>query len=87
MMKKLALIGILFLLINNANAQFKNIMLDNDLTGYPPCEPSIAINPKNPDNIVGAAILDKVYTTFDGGKSWSLQRLTSTYGVFGDPCV
>ncbi|MCB0851621.1 MAG: exo-alpha-sialidase, partial [Bacteroidetes bacterium] len=66
---------------------FKNIMLDNDLTGYPPCEPSIAINPKNPDNIVGAAILDKVYTTFDGGKSWSLQRLTSTYGVFGDPCV
>ena len=67
--------------------QFKNIMLDNDLTGYPPCEPSIAINPKNTDNIVGAAILDKVYTTFDGGETWETQQLTSSYGVFGDPCV
>ena len=87
MTKKLFLLLFLIGLSVAVFGQIKNIMLDNDLTGYPPCEPSIAINPKNPDNIVGGAILDKVYTTFDGGKTWSMQQLQSTYGVFGDPCI
>lgn len=69
-------------------AQFPNIQLDKaDGKGYAPCEPSIAINPTNPDNMVAGAILDKVYTTFDGGKTWSKQQIRSPYGVYGDPCI
>ncbi|MEM8896485.1 MAG: sialidase family protein [Bacteroidota bacterium] len=69
-------------------AQFPNILLDKAVRGeYPPCEPSIAINLTDTDNILGAAILDKAYVTKDGGKTWKTVKLTSPYGVFGDPCV
>lgn len=69
-------------------AQFPNIILDIAQRGeIPPSEPSIAINLTDPDNIVGSAILDKAYVTKDGGKTWKTIRLTSPYGVYGDPCV
>ncbi|MEL6673475.1 MAG: sialidase family protein [Bacteroidota bacterium] len=68
-------------------AQIKNILLDDQGFLYQPCEPSIAINYKNPDNIVGGAILNKVYYTMDGGQNWKTQTLKSSYGVFGDPCL
>ncbi len=55
--------------------------------GYAPCEPSIAIDPTNPDRIVAGAVLDYVYVSEDAGKSWSRDRLTSKLGVFGDPCI
>ena len=67
--------------------EIKNILLDNTGLLYQPCEPSIAINPKNPDNIVGGAILNKVYYTLDGGKNWETSKLRSSYGVSGDPCI
>ena len=71
-----------------AFGQFKNIKLDEaDSIGFPPSEPSVAINLKDKDNIVVGAIIDKVYVTKDGGNSWSKQRLTSSYGVWGDPVV
>lgn len=73
----------------NAQSSYKNIQIDAqaDIFTYPPCEPSIAINPKNPDNIVGGAILDKVYVSMDGGLTWDVDKLESKYGVYGDPCV
>lgn len=52
-----------------------------------PCEPSICINPVNPEHIVAGAILDKVYVSKDGGHSWSSNRLESSLGVYGDPVV
>lgn len=55
--------------------------------GYAPCEPSIAIDPTNPDRIVAGAVLDYVYVSEDAGKSWSRDRLKAKDGVFGDPCV
>ncbi|MEO1049668.1 MAG: glycosyl hydrolase [Bacteroidota bacterium] len=68
--------------------QFKNIKLDEEEDGSrPPCEPSIAINLRDRDNIVAAAILDKIYVTEDGGKTWSKQRVKSSYGVWGDPVL
>ncbi|TAE47499.1 MAG: exo-alpha-sialidase [Bacteroidetes bacterium] len=70
-----------------AQSPFKNILLDDKGEGYNPCEPSIAINFSNPDNIVAGAILNRVYTSLDGGKTWQTQGLKSSYGVFGDPCV
>ncbi len=74
--------------IFSATSQIKNIKLDKAIAGsYPPSEPSIAINLNDIDNIVAAAILDKVYTTKDGGKTWTKESLKSSYGVYGDPAV
>jgi hypothetical protein len=59
-----------------------------DATGVTgPCEPSISINPSNPEYIVAGAVLNHVFTSSDGGKTWSKFRLKSTYGVYGDPVV
>lgn len=52
-----------------------------------PCEPSIAINPNNPEQMVAGSVLNFVHLSNDGGKSWLTKRLTSRYGVWGDPCV
>lgn len=52
-----------------------------------PCEPSIAINYNNTDNIVAGAILNRVYRSDDGGKSWTIDKLQSSHGVFGDPVI
>ena len=69
-------------------AQVPNVQIDTyDGTGYQPCEPSLAISPVDPDVMVAGSILDNVYTSQDGGKTWTKDVLTSRYGVFGDPCV
>lgn len=87
-MKNIACFFIWLLAFFNAQAQFKNIVLDTqDSMTRAPAEPSVAINLKNKDNIVGASILDKVYVTKDGGKTWTKSRLTSSMGVWGDPVV
>ena len=55
--------------------------------GYAPCEPSIAINPTNPDHMVAGAVLDYVYVSEDAGATWSRDRMSAKAGVFGDPCL
>ncbi|MDA8695856.1 exo-alpha-sialidase, partial [Flavobacteriales bacterium] len=55
--------------------------------GYAPCEPSIAINPTNPDHMVAGAVLDYVYVSEDAGATWSRDRMNAKAGVFGDPCL
>ena len=52
-----------------------------------PCEPAIAINPKNPKNIVAGSVLDNYHFSNDGGLTWETKRLTSNLGVYGDPCI
>jgi hypothetical protein len=54
---------------------------------YGPCEPSICVNPANPNNIAAGAILDDYYWSTDGGRTWKNDKLKSTYGVFGDPVL
>lgn len=56
-------------------------------TGYQPCEPSIAMDPTDPNVVVAGSILDNVYRSSDGGATWTKDQLTSPLGVFGDPCV
>lgn len=51
------------------------------------CEPSIAINPKNPMNIVAASVLNNIYFTKDGGRTWQKREVTSPFGVYGDPSL
>ena len=67
--------------------QYRTVMIDSNSVGYGPCEPSIAMDPNNVSNLVVGAVLDRAYYSHYGGKSWKMQRLTSSYGVWGDPVV
>lgn len=71
----------------STTAHYRNIMIDSNSVGYGPCEPSITMDPNNIDNLVVGAVLDRAYHSHNGGKSWKMQRLTSSYGVWGDPVV
>lgn len=87
-MKYLVLIG--FVLYTSVSfAQFKNIKLAEARAGdkFQPCEPSIAINLKDPKNIVAAVILDRIIYTEDGGTTWQEKTVTSPHGVYGDPAL
>ena len=65
-----------------------NVLIYDGLgKGYQPCEPSIAVSPKNPQVMVAGSILDNVHRSTDGGLTWESEILTSRYGVFGDPCI
>ena len=54
---------------------------------YDQCEPSIAIHPKDQNIIAAGSILNGYYYSKDGGKTWASQRITSKYGVWGDPVI
>lgn len=69
-------------------AQFKNIMLDEQKgDGKFVCEPTIAINPKDRNNIVAGSMPDNVYYTKDGGQTWTNGKLNCPFGVYGDPSL
>jgi hypothetical protein len=75
---------LLFALLSGyANAQFKNIRLDEQTPENYSCEPGISINPKDPANIVAASGLNNVYYTKDGGTTWQKKKLESASGVHG----
>ncbi len=59
----------------------------NDLNQLGPCEPSIYINPKNPNLVVAGSVLNFVHYSSDGGKTWTTTYLKSELGVYGDPCI
>ncbi len=83
-------VGLLtFLLVAQlASAQFRNIKLaEEEKDIYPPVEPSIAINYKNPQNIVAGVVLNRAIYTMDGGATWNETMLESPYGVHGDPAL
>lgn len=78
------LLPVLFFICQQTFPQHPNILISTtDL----PNEPSISLNPKNPNNIVAGANNDKYYLSYDGGLTWTEGTLTSTYGVWGDPCI
>jgi hypothetical protein len=52
---------------------------------FGPCEPSIAINEKNPKVILAGSILNSVHRSEDGGETWTTTQLSSPFGVYGDP--
>ena len=83
-MKKISLFLTVFILFLEVSAQYENILIDNT-TG--PNEPSIFMNPKNTDQIVAGANLNNFYYSSDGGYNWDKGILTSTNGVWGDPCI
>ncbi|HLZ17927.1 MAG TPA: sialidase family protein [Cyclobacteriaceae bacterium] len=88
-MRKLLFVFSFFLVSIPSFSQFKNIKLaeQTDDGRYPPVEPSVAVNKKNPKNIVAGIVLDRVVSTVDGGLTWSETKLTSPWGVYGDPAI
>lgn len=55
--------------------------------GFNPCEPAIAISPQDPQKVVAGAVLDYVWYSEDGGRTWKEDRLKSSHGVYGDPVL
>ena len=88
MILRFSILALLFCASLSAHSQTPNIRIGPaKVTGYQPCEPSIAISPVNPNIMVAGSILDNVYRSEDGGVTWSHDKLKSSFGVFGDPCV
>lgn len=68
----------------NTVAQHPNIFISNENL---PEEPTIVMNPENTNELVAGANIINYYYSSDGGEGWELGTLTSSYGVWGDPCV
>ena len=65
--------------------QFTNVMISNTNS---PEEVTICINPKNPNQVVGAANLDNMFHSDNGGLTWSFESLADPVnGIWGDPIV
>lgn len=83
---------ILFFILEGSSmealSQVKNILLDKQLQGSAGAyDPTIAINPRYPNNIIAGSHPGNVYVTKDGGKTWTKKEMTSAFGISGDPTV
>jgi len=68
-------------------AQHQNVLIPYSFSAWLPEEPSIYVNPKNTDQLIGGANIDNVYISNDGGYTWIANVLESQEnGVRGDPC-
>lgn len=69
-------------------AQYKNILIAEGKGFNSPEEPSIAINPKNQQQLVVGTNIRNVFHSGDGGHTWLKDTLSSKeHGVYGDPCI
>ncbi len=73
----------------NLSKGFQNVLIDstNSISPYKPCEPSIFISPVDPQIQVAGIVLNKTLRSEDGGRTWDLQLVESSYGVYGDPVI
>jgi len=81
MIKTLSLLALL-LLIHPVSAQ--NVMISDQSN---PNETTIAMDPNHPEILLGAANLNNYYISTDTGRTWISRKLTSSYGVWGDPTL
>ncbi len=87
-MIKILIFLIPLLSANILMGQFKNFMLDEQTENSPfVCEPTIAINLRYPNNIVAGSVLNNFYYTKNGGETWQKGKLSSPFGVYGDPAL
>ena len=82
-MKKQMTFFLLFLTVT-LFAQHQNIVID---AAGAADEPSIAIDPKNPNRLVAGSNIDNIYYSSDAGRSWTKKKQNSNFGVYGDPVI
>lgn len=63
-----------------------NVQVNKSSSFFEPEEVSIAINPKNPNNIIGGANLDWYYYSTNKGKTWTEGKMPGPV-IYGDPMV
>jgi hypothetical protein len=68
------------------HAQNQNIQIGGIWNEWPN-EPSVCINPLDPNQIIIGANADNYYTSDDGGITWLHGVLSSSYGVNCDPVI
>jgi Neuraminidase (sialidase) len=85
-MKRSIIPAFVFLLsaLTAAQSLYKNVKISDE---NDPSEVTIAINPTDHKNMVAAANIENYYYSFDGGNTWQIRKASSTYGVWGDPCI
>lgn len=81
-----------FVFISNSIAQHLNVQVGNFFPEktYYPNEPSIAINPKNTEQMIATTNgpVHNYYFSYDGGISWTRAgNYSFDLGLWGDPCV
>src|SRR5690606_30679733 len=73
---------------SSAAGQIKNTMLGEIAGGDGPCAAAVAVNPRNPANVVVVSGRGEGYVTKDGGSSWTTTRIASEQErFFGDPVL
>lgn len=93
-MKNAFIIGFVNFLLFSTQSLFgqsiyKNVQIPPVSSRYPynECEPSIAINPKKPNEIAAGSVLQGYHYSSDGGLTWKSKKMESPFGVFGDPVL
>ncbi len=72
--------------VMNIYPQYTNVRVDGP-DSYQPEEVTIAINPADTNYLAAGANIDYFFYSDDGGMSWGESTMSSTLGVWGDPCV
>jgi hypothetical protein len=74
---------------SQAQSRFENVLIPkfkgNIMNDQ--CEPSIAIDPKDPNTMVAGSILKAYYFSENGGLTWTSKKMKSKFGVYGDPVL
>jgi hypothetical protein len=68
-------------------SQHPNIKVGGKINSQEPEEPSIAINPRNTNEMVIGANSPNYYISSDAGRTWKHGILKSSLGVLCDPCI
>lgn len=66
------------------SAQISEVNVTDD--GYVN-EPSVAIDPADPNHLVAGSNIKERFESFDGGTTWNRSSFTSAYGFYGDPVL
>lgn len=76
---------VLLTVVYAASAQHKNVTVFTSNAN--PNEPSICIDPANPDIMMAGSNIDWFSVSTDRGETWVMNQLESVLGVWGDPVI